>query len=88
MSVRQLGIKPSKDPDVGYPIPLSPADRLLTPRRYQEHLRDRALGRTKSDRSGGDRRDTERGGTGRRARGGGPSDRARDARPATDDVAR
>jgi cell division protein FtsI/penicillin-binding protein 2 len=88
MSVRQLGIKPSKDPDVGYPIPLSPADRLLTPRRYQQHLRDRALGRTKTDRPGGDRGDTRGAASDRHAREDGPSDRARDARPATDDVAR
>jgi hypothetical protein len=55
MAVRELGIPRSKDPDAGYPIPLSAADRVLTPRRFEDHQRDRATGRgaTGRDRDGG-----------------------------------
>ncbi len=39
-AIRHLDIEPSSDPDAGYPIPLSQADLVLTPRRYEQHLRD------------------------------------------------
>jgi hypothetical protein len=89
MAVRELGIPPSKHPDVGYPIPLSPADRLLTPRRFQQHLRDRASGRTDEDRE----RARARAGADREApdgrlRGDGPARRARGDRPPADSLSR
>jgi hypothetical protein len=88
MAVRELDIPRSKDPDVGHPIPLSPADRLLTPRRFQEHLRDRATGRSPAGaprRAGASR---ERARTERRSRGGDQADGARDERAAAADDAR
>ena len=88
MAVRELGIPPSEDPDVGYPIPLSPADRLLTPRRFQDHLHHRATGQTESDRDRGGRTPTERDGTERRPRGDDQADRAGAARPTSDDITR
>jgi membrane peptidoglycan carboxypeptidase len=39
-AIRHLDIEPSSDPDAGYPIPLSEADQRLTPRRYEQHVRE------------------------------------------------
>jgi cell division protein FtsI/penicillin-binding protein 2 len=87
MAVRELGIPRSKDPDVGYPIPLSPADRLLTPRRFLEHQRERASGRPRAGRGSRDRADADRG-VARRSRGGDQADRARGAQTGAGDDAR
>jgi cell division protein FtsI/penicillin-binding protein 2 len=88
MSVKELGIPRSDDPDVGWPIPLSAADRVLTPGRFQDHQRDRATGRGGTDRGARERATSGRDDGPRRSGRDDRASRAGDARSTADDAAR
>jgi cell division protein FtsI (penicillin-binding protein 3) len=53
-SIKHLKIRKAKDPDVGFPVPRSTADRLMTPDRYNKHMRQANSQRNRAARKAND----------------------------------